>query len=112
MASQSVALLNARPLGSGYVQPLEEVVDLGAYRQLNVSFRVLGTNPTASVLLEHSASKDESAFRAVDGMTVSCDTAGVFFETTDAFLRYVRMSVTSFGAGNAPVVSVSIIAKE
>ena len=111
-ASQSMNVLSARPLPSGYTQPLVEVVDLGAYRQLNAAFSILGTNPNGTIRIEHAATKEETAFAPVPGLSADTDNPGLLFATTDAFLRYVRVATGTFGSGADPVASVVIIAKE
>lgn len=113
MAGQALELMSPRVLVDGYVQPLEEVIDLGAYKQMNAAFHILTGNGQAGqkVYIQHAAIKDEGSFVNVTGLEATLQNAGVVAVSTDAFLRYVRVTCDAT-IGGSPVVAVYVVAKD
>lgn len=115
MASQSVRILDPQPLGASAEQPRDQVVDLGAYKQLVASCRVLKVGSGAGggrVKLQTAAVNEPGAFHDVAGLSWVVDgsaTGGM--ASSGEFLRYVRW-VTDAGVAGSPVVCIDVVAKE
>lgn len=117
MASQYVRLLDPQVVGPSLIQPRENWLDLGAYRQIVVSFRVLkagtGDNAAAVIKLQHAAVMEDEAF-ADTAASVRVDSTAAAIPTTievTIFTRYIRW-VTGSAVAGSPVVLVDIVAKE
>lgn len=66
MAGQYFRILDAQTLSASKAQDRTQVLDLGAYTQLNIHARVIqigtGTDANATVALEHASVNEETAF--------------------------------------------------
>ncbi|HJN75146.1 MAG TPA: hypothetical protein QGF58_14550 [Myxococcota bacterium] len=62
MASQVFELMLAQDVPANFIQPMEGVVDAGAYRQLNVDFNLIRAGTGGTLELEHSATLREEGF--------------------------------------------------
>jgi hypothetical protein len=118
MASQYIRILDTRALTANASSPREQVVDLGAYRVLEVMIRVVkagtGTDPTAVVKLQHAPVNEDDAFLDIAVTSVRVDTTApnvpVFIEVP-AYTRFIRWS-TGGGVAGAPVVVIDVVAKQ
>jgi hypothetical protein len=112
MASQVFELLLAQDVPANFIQPMEGVVDAGAYRQLNVDFNLIKAGTAGTLELEHSATLREEGFFPLGAISASLTGAtGHTPKTVESFLRYVRAKSDGAVAGN-PVMSVTLVAKE
>lgn len=112
MASQSVRILDAQTLSASKSSPREQVLDLGAYKQLNVHGRILKAGSAGTLVLQHAAVNEDDAF--VDLPDMSWDvssTSNSSFEEASSFLRFVRWK-TDGSVASSPVALIDIVAKE
>lgn len=115
MASMYVRLLDPQALSASKESPREQVIDFGAYKQLNVDVRVIkaGTGTAAGTIkLQHAAVNEPDAFRNLTNASWVIDSTGTggYLEIT-AFLRFVRW-VTDSNVAGSPVVLIDVMAKE
>lgn len=116
MAGQYFRILDAQTLSASKAQDRTQVLDLGAYTQLNIHARVIqigtGTDANATVALEHASVNEETAFTPLSTASWRVDSTatGGFVQIT-AFLRYVRW-VTGSAVAGAPIVIIEGVAKE
>jgi hypothetical protein len=115
MAGQSIRLLDAIVLSANKEQPRDQVVDVGAYRQLVIQGRVLkaGTGVGGGKLkIQHSAVNEAGTFEDLSSASWVVDsTAASAVVSSDTFLRYIRWVCDASVAGT-PVMIVDVIAKE
>lgn len=114
MASQSNELMSPRVIPSNYVQPDHEVLDLGAYKQLNAEIVVLtaGTGGAGEkIVLQTAAVNEENRFQDVPTMEAVLNNVATVHVTTDQFMRYVRARANGVVTGT-PVVTITTIGKE
>ena len=118
MASQYARLLDPHTIVANFVPGRENWLDLGAYRVLEVSFRVLksgtGTDATALVKLQHAPVMEDEAFIDLVGATARTDSTATSIPTfveVPAFTRYIRWVASSSVAGS-PIVLIDLVAKE
>lgn len=112
MAAQSVRLLDAQTLSASKASPTEQIVDLGAYTQLNVQCRILKAGSAGTLVLQHAAVNEDEAFVDIPDMTWTLSsTSNSSVEVATAFLRYVRWK-TDGSVASSPVALIDIVAKE
>ena len=115
MAGQYMRLADAITLKASDSQDRDQVLDLGAYRQVVFTCTVLkpgSTTDVGKVKIQHAATNEANAWVDLTGVEwlVDDDATGGL-ASTDAFLRYVRWATDSAVDGD-PVVTIDAVAKE
>lgn len=116
MAGQYFRLLDAIPLSDSKKQDRNQVLDLGAFTQLNVHVRLVkagtGNDADAVVELEHAAVNEDDAFIPLTSASWRVDSTatGGFLQIT-GFLRFVRW-VTGSAVAGSPAVIIEGVAKD
>ena len=96
---------------ANYQLPDLNVVDLGAYRVLEVYIKILKPGPSnATVFLSHNASLDPDNWKALSGASLAQNGTDLFVTVPD-FLRYVRVEGNLNGDGSC-IALVDVVAKE
>lgn len=112
MAGQSVRILDAQTLTASKSSPREQILDLGAYQQLNVHRRILKAGTAGTIVLQDAAVNEDDAFRDIPTMSWTLDsTSNSGVEESSSFLRFVRWK-TDASVASSPVAIIDIVAKE
>lgn len=111
MAGQSLRLLDAQALSASKETPLEQVADLGAYRQLVIHCRILKAGSAGSITIQDAATKESAAFRSTAATWNLSSTSNSGVTELTVFLRYVRW-ITDGSVADSPVAIIDIVAKE
>ncbi len=110
MSSQYVRQLPASALPVTFKQADNQVTDFGAFRVLEVYFKIFKAGPSqGSLFLSHNATMDPDNWKAIAGASIAQNGTDSFVTVND-FLRYVRVEGTA-GDGTG-VGMVDIVAKE
>lgn len=110
MASQYVRLLDATSLSASKESPLDKILDLGAYTQLNCQLKLIKMGTGGTIKIYHSATNEPDSFLSTGASWDLNTGTGAFIQIT-GFLRYIKW-VTDTNVTGSPVVLIDIIAKE
>ena len=91
-------------------QRIEEAIDVGNYRNLVIQTRIPSNSTTGTLVLEHAAVLEESAFAEISGFSVSLSADTNDVATVQDPLRYLRWKITTI-TGTAKF-NIDIIARE
>lgn len=108
MASAYYRVVQKQVLTSNLTCPRAEVIDVGAYKVLEIEKHVAVAASSGDIILEHAAVKEPEYF--VTLATLSLTTPGSVHSTVSNFLRYLRWRTTSITG--SPSATVDIIAKD
>ena len=102
-------LLDARAMSGSEVCERQDVLDLGAYRTLQLHVRVLKAGTGGSLKIQHTAQLQPEAWLDL-GLPIALIATSDALTTETDFLRFVRW-ITSNAAGS-PVAVVDVVAKD
>lgn len=111
MASLYHRLLPITSLTASQVQTRDEVLDIGAYRVLEIQVRVISAGTAGNLKLQHAAVNEPDAFKDLSGASFALTPASNQVMSISNFLRYLRW-VTDNGVAGGPVALIDIVAKE
>jgi hypothetical protein len=101
-------------VAASWKQGRDEVIDVGAYRRLEVQFRLLKAGTAGTAWLETAPVDEDEAFQQV-GAAVNLNGSGMTNNkqqiSSDAFYRFARV-VTDGAVAGSPVLTVDVVAKE
>jgi hypothetical protein len=103
-------LLDLRTLLASEKQSMDDVLDAGAYRVLEIQHRVPKAGTAGNLQLQHAAVLSEDSFQNL-GAAVALNATSITFITVSDFLRYIRWT-TDAGVAGSPIANVDIIAKD
>ena len=111
MASIYHRLMPQQAFAANQRPPKDEVLDLGAYRVVQVQTRILTAGGAGNLILEHAAVNEPDAFKPVPSMSWPTVTPTNDFKTINDFLRYLRWGGDGTVSGT-PVALIDIVANE
>ena len=89
----------------------DKVLDLGAYKQVNIIVVIHKAGTNGNILFEQAAENAPGFWVAIAGATVDVTSTGPHFISITAFCRYLRWRCDNNVAGD-PVISAKGVAKE
>ncbi len=111
MPSVTITLMPPTTLEADQVQDPARIVDLGAYRYLEVLFRVLNAGTAGDVILQSNTRNEADGWTDITGLSQPVGTVDDQHKSSANFLRYVRWVASNAIAGN-PTVQIDLVAKE
>lgn len=111
MSSFSTTITPPTTLAASDIMDPDKVLDLGAYKQVNVIANVLSPGTGGNWLLEQAAENGPGCWIAVSGASVDLTSGGCHFISITAFCRYLRWKCDAAVAGN-PVLVAWLVAKD
>lgn len=108
MASAYYRVVQKQVLTSNLTSPRAEVIDLGAYKILEIEKHVAVAASAGDIILEHAAVNEPEYF--VTLATLSLTGAGSVHSSVSNFLRFLRWRTN--GITGSPSATVDIIAKD
>lgn len=112
MSSMTVALLPATTVTADMEQDPSRIVDLGAYRHLEVLINVLVASSTGGTIkLQTNVRNEPDGWVDISGVSLSLTSTGAVLKSSSSFLRYVRW-ITDANVDGTPVVQIDLVAKE
>lgn len=117
MAGQYMRLADSVVITTGLAQDRDQVVDVGAYRQVLLHARVLRTGSGGSVKIQHAATNEgdawEDLYQDDDQTAVTWALTGTGdVQSSSKFLRYLRWAASGTVSGGPVRVTIDLVAKE
>jgi hypothetical protein len=97
-------------------QPVEFVIDGGAYRYVCARLRIDGISGTGSITIkvQHAVLNDESEYKDLITFTSVANTdsfPNIQISTTETFARFLRWQVSSISSGLEVKFSIELVLK-
>ena len=114
MAALYKRLVDSRIITAKWTLAREEVLDVGAYRKLDVQFRLVKEGTAGTVWLESAPVNEADAWQQLGASASLLGTGFVNGKkqlSSEDFYRFLRV-VSDGAVGGSPVLTVDVVAKE